>query len=613
MSNWIDKYKTLTISSYKHHILVTDPDSLFSYAELGQAFEDEGYSILVCKTDLDVRVKFEIHVKDSRDKYLIVAPEDYAPLPDIEAFVAFKRIGLVDVFSNLDAKAIKGLSFNALCVLSNIKSYEKLGFDRTLQYLLENLYSVDFNALIQAKSKELILIVLITVFLEKNAVNPPLVAFLMQMSKSYFPELAHKELTKSSLMGFIQEQWRCYLDNKKALVDFTDSTLIKHMGYLFVNEYLMPVKVSNDQYDEIPKALKIGAYVDKEAQIDNELESLIELIKLQIEDIEDNPDQWFKIIQPLAKAKLKSFLTSNIGLIEDYHKLEIAINNRFQHFIDNTYNNLYSLSGVIKPVVVSKILDHIYAQTMQKKALLVIDGMNYWQWLMLSNHLSDAGINITASASLAYIPTITAWSRQAIFRGEKPQLSESNSKEASHFKAYWLGKGVLDYQIAFKSFSVNEPLSVDDISTDVTHLGLVCNDLDDIMHGAIMGNKQLLASSEQWIKTSGIASLIGQLKSKGFKIFITADHGNIEASGIGNLTLSDKVGAKSRGKRHLYFSNETLCDEFFNQNPKLVLGRKRLSIYLKNQEAFTTVNTQVITHGGSHFWEVIVPFISIYE
>ena len=133
------------------------------------------------------------------------------------------------------------------------------------------------------------------------------------------------------------------------------------------------------------------------------------------------------------------------------------------------------------------------------------------------------------------------------------------------------------------------------------------------MHGSILGNSQLKTSTEQWIEKSKIIQSISALREKGFHIYITADHGNIEATGLKNLTLKEKVGTLSRGKRHLHFTNETIMENFLEQNTNLTLGKKGLSVYLKNQEAFTDENTQVITHGGSHLWEVIVPFISINE
>jgi hypothetical protein len=263
--------------------------------------------------------------------------------------------------------------------------------------------------------------------------------------------------------------------------------------------------------------------------------------------------------------------------------------------------------------VVSRILEHINAKPAKKKALLVIDGMNYWQWNILGKALSNADINFTSNASLAFIPTITAWSRQAIFKGDKPDLSADNSKEAKLFETYWLNQGVPSFQIDFKKFSVNDPIAIESITPDTTILGLVCNDLDDIMHGSILGNGQLKTSTEQWIVKSKIVNTISALKAKGFQVYITADHGNIEATGLKNLTLKDKLGALSRGKRHLHFTNETLLDSFMELNTNIEVGKKGLSLYLKKQEAFTTENSQVITHGGSHLWEVIVPFISINE
>ncbi|MCA6513731.1 MAG: BREX-3 system phosphatase PglZ [Chitinophagaceae bacterium] len=613
MSSWIDKYKKLVISSHKQHIIVADQDNLFEYAELRQTFESEGYTILSCKTGLAVRLVFELQVRDSENKYLIIAPAEYTPLPDIEMLVHFQAIGLPKLFPNLDAKAIKGLSFNALCLLSNIKPYEELSHDKSLKFLLENLYNVDFDTLTNNKAKERILNALITVLLEKNGINEPLTKFLTNISKPYFPALVSNGLNNANLVKFIQEQWQLYVASENSLLDFKEPLLNKSLGYLFAFEYILPIKVSPEKYNAFPKPLKIGVYVDEQGHNDNELEGLIEYLKQQLEIIEDIADQWFKIIQVLANAKLKYLLSGNELLKAEYQKIENTFNIRFQRFIDNTYGSLFSLSGVRKPVVVSRILEHINSKPAKKKALLVIDGMNYWQWNMLSKALSDASIGYSSNASLAFIPTITAWSRQAILKGDKPDFEEDNSKEAKLFESYWVNHGVPAYQISFKKFSVNEPLAIDDIPADTTMLGLVCNDLDDIMHGSILGNSQLKMSTEQWISKSKIVDSISALKTKGFQVYITADHGNVEANGLKNLTMKDKVGTLSRGKRHLHFTNETLLQGFIEQNPGLGIGKKGLSLYLKKQEAFTNENNQVITHGGSHLWEVIVPFISINE
>lgn len=611
MSNWVEKYKKLVISSHKRQLIVADLDNLFEYAELRQAFEEQGFKILECKTDLSVRLTFELQVRATNDKFLIIAPSSYFAPPDIEILVFFKAVGLTQLFPNLDAKAIKGLSFDGLCLLSNIKPYEDLSHEKTLKFLLENLYNVDFDTL--TYSKEKVMNALITVLLEKNGINQPLTKFLIQLSTPYFPDLISKELTGSNLVLFLQEQWSFFVNGQTTKLDFEDPLLNKSLGYLFAFEILKPIQIKDLKYKTFPKPLRIGVFVDVSGKNDDELEGITEYLKQQLEIIEDIADQWFKIIQVLASAKLKFLESTNDEIKRGYQKVESAFNIRFQRFIENTYGSLFSLSGVRKPIVVSRILEHINANPSERKALLVIDGMNYWQWQMLGKALSIEGITFSQGASLAFIPTITAWSRQAIFKGDKPDLNTDNSKEGKFFEEFWIKRGKPSFQILFKKFGVNIPLKIDHISGDTAYLGLICNDLDNIMHGSILGNHQLKASTEQWIFKSKIVELIKKLKSRGYQIYVTADHGNVEATGLKNLTLKDKVGALSRGKRHLQFTNETLMANFLGQNLDLEIGKKGLSVYLKNQEAFTDPDTQVITHGGSHIWEVIVPFICIDE
>src|SRR5205085_1977337 len=136
-----------------------------------------------------------------------VAPVGYKPLPDIGKKVHFQSIGLPQLFPNLDSSAIKGLSYNALCLLSNIRPYEELGQERTLKFLLENLYNVDFDTLTQSKPKERILNALITVLLERNGINQPLLQFLSKLSKPYLPSLLSIGLNKQNLITFLQQQW----------------------------------------------------------------------------------------------------------------------------------------------------------------------------------------------------------------------------------------------------------------------------------------------------------------------------------------------------------------------------------------------------------------------
>lgn len=258
-----------------------------------------------------------------------------------------------------------------------------------------------------------------------------------------------------------------------------------------------------------------------------------------------------------------------------------------------------------------RILEYIKSQPAKRKALLVIDGMNYWQWDLITNALPGNDLVITQGTSMAFIPTITAWSRQAIFKGAKPDLNPNNSKEAALFEDYWKRNGYSNYEIGFAKLGVNKNLDIETISESITMLGLVCTDLDDIMHGSILGDHQLKASAIEWIKQSHIVQQILTLHTLGFDIYITSDHGNIEAVGVKNIRVKEKVGALSRSKRHLYYENGTVLSTFQESNPNLEYGIKNTSVFLKDKTAFTEENSIVTTHGGSHLWEVLVPFITI--
>ena len=63
--------------------------------------------------------------------------------------------------------------------------------------------------------------------------------------------------------------------------------------------------------------------------------------------------------------------------------------------------------------------------------------MNFWQWEIIAGKLKEHGLEFKTHSTLAYLPSITAWSRQAIFKGDKPDLTKDNSKESDYFLQYW--------------------------------------------------------------------------------------------------------------------------------------------------------------------------------
>jgi len=121
MSDWVKKITEKLMPANTSRVLVVDADGLFSYTILQKAFIDAGYAIHSCKTALDVRRVFELELRGVGNKAILVVDFPYAPHPDMRGEVLATSIGYRDLFPYFDAAALKGLSYNALCTLNELK------------------------------------------------------------------------------------------------------------------------------------------------------------------------------------------------------------------------------------------------------------------------------------------------------------------------------------------------------------------------------------------------------------------------------------------------------------------------------------------------------------
>lgn len=298
-------------------------------------------------------------------------------------------------------------------------------------------------------------------------------------------------------------------------------------------------------------------------------------------------------------------------LWEDVKSEIEVINNFFQQHIELKYKaHIIPAAYAKKPSVVSKVLPFIQMNfsPKDKVALVVIDGMAFWQYLMLAAHFNDT-IEMTNEVIYSWIPSITQLSRQAIFRGDNPVSTyvQNPTNEAKLWKNFWNNKGVLEAQIAYEYNSLNQIEF-----TNINRLAYVDVSLDEKMH-ACSDYNDLFDLTQNWIENSEIIPNINRLISEDFTVFITTDHGNIQATGLNSLSHRQTLGTNksgSRSLRHLEYSETWLKDKFLNDNQdwKPFLGETVNTIFVKNDNAFTS-NQKIITHGGSHILEVLIPFI----
>lgn len=139
--------------------------------------------------------------------------------------------------------------------------------------------------------------------------------------------------------------------------------------------------------------------------------------------------------------------------------------------------------------------------------------------------------------------------------------------------------------------------------------------VDQIMHGMALGAAGMHNQVRQWVQQGYLANLIDLLLAQGFGLFLTADHGNIEAQGCGRP--SEGAIADLRGERVRVFSDDALRRRVHNQFPEarpwppLGLPEDYLALLAPGRTAFVRPEERIVSHGGLTVEEVVVPLVQI--
>jgi hypothetical protein len=369
---------------------------------------------------------------------------------------------------------------------------------------------------------------------------------------------------------------------------------------LFQNQPL--VVLNRKETQEFIEKLKAES---KSEEQEYDLDDFIKTLNVQLNEGTVN---WAVVSRIIAEGISK---TINTPKFEELYAQINKANAFFQKTLQASYHQTKNSSAVKKPRIVSKILDYLNFNFREEKiALIVVDGMALWQYELLKSKLPGLKHE---EVIYSWLPSITQLSRQAIFRGDTPQTDyrQGPASEEKLWKSYWKEKGCHEFEIAYQ----HEKTDFSNI-VSVSKLAIVLKDLDDKMHSS-SDYADLLMLTKNWIERSKIAQIVDELISKGFTVFVTADHGNIQAKGWRGLQGREKLGTNksgSRSERHIEYSEKWLSDEFMANNPEMgdSVVMEEQAIYFKTDLSFSNKES-LVTHGGAHLLEVLIPFVEIRD
>lgn len=582
MSRWFETIIQKVTPSTNKPIIVIDSQKYLEITEVQDRLTQEDYKLIFVKPGIQVRMEYELEVK-GREKTIIVITGKYPLVDDMKESAFVVDLKPKDIFRNFDENAISGLSFNALSTIDSLSIFNELSYEETIQFMLENLYGIDFQAWKLNKSKERCLAILISVYTNNEKPNKAINDFLENIGKPYFGTKVKDFSDKQKLLEFINAL-------KSEEINFENPMLAKEIANL-----------------KITGSIENNIESKQEKDLQKLINELFEFLTERIKTIGDQYKDWFEIAPKLGELGYAIFELNNKEYFDKYNEILNTINNRFQLFVNNHYDSLFSMSGLRYPITIDKVQDYIAASTKNNKiAFIVIDGMNYWQWTLLKLYLENEKLNVEEKTTLSWLPSITAWARQSIFAGKKPDLTITNRTEGDLFKKYWIDKHQKQtYQVSYEVVKNNEKIKVP--SSDVTVAGFVTNGLDELMHGNILGYEQLFINTKLWIEKSCICDAVKELRNAGYEVYISTDHGNIEAGLTLKLTAGQKTVMLSKSKRFVQFDTEEQAISFIENNKEYQLGKKDKSVYFRDTNGFGSSGEKVITHGGSHILELLIP------
>ena len=259
-----------------------------------------------------------------------------------------------------------------------------------------------------------------------------------------------------------------------------------------------------------------------------------------------------------------------------------------------------------------------------KVALIVVDGLALDQWIVLRDVLASQRpqYRFHEDVVFAWVPTITSVSRQSIFAGTPPLFFPSSilttHREKSLWTRFWMDQGLVAKEVDYAKGlgdGVYNDLPESLSQPGVRVLGLVVDKVDKIMHGMELGTAGMHNQVRQWASEGFMTQLLDMLFDCGFGVFLTSDHGNIEAQGCGRP--SEGAMADLRGERVRIYPDPTLRSRVKKSFPNAVewpavgLPENCLTLLAPDRSAFIREGERIVGHGGISLEEVIVPMVRI--
>jgi hypothetical protein len=674
MSSWRDQILKEFTPKVARLTLVADPDGLLLEEGILEGVRARGFELIPFEDHISFRYAYESKFRSrwDRGEHTDLVVVLHSPASDLsglpyDLLQAGRRLSfnLGDIFPNLSYPVITSLDRGDLEALYEAQKRHapgQLGNNATKEFVLRHVFEIAPELVKQPSD-------LLRVFLRRHyhgqhvpvILDERLIQLLRQNAafdnwplETIFPD-------REAFFTFLQERWPIFLDresakgssgvreNKKPYLSTTtravqtDGLAIEgpddlpfdhhdirvYIDNLFVEGLLHPVP--HDHAETLSKTwVGIGIKTAPTEDRSRRLGKLIDSLQTSVPADDAKYTEWLHFARGWAELVLILNEQSDAAIGETNEQaksLQSQVDAGFTAWLFKRYAGLVNLPPA-PPVMLHHLPRFLARQVGENRnvkiALIVVDGLAMDQWLVIRSALvsRESGFRFREQAIFAWIPSLTSVSRQAAFAGKAPiffpNSIQTTDKEPALLAQFWADQGLMPNEVIYMKGLGDGGL--ENVSEMLSHpkarvAGLVVDKVDKIMHGMEMGTAGMHNQVDQWARQPYLNTLLDMLLDRGFQVYLTSDHGNIEAQGCGRPV--EGAMADLRGERVRIYSDTVLrgkAKELFPSTFEWVpigLPEDYLALLAPARQAFVQEKQRTVSHGGISIEELIVPLIQI--
>lgn len=663
MSNWRDQILREFTPKVALLTLVADPDGLLLEEGVLAGIRERGFELIPFEDHIAFRYAYEAKFRSRWDRgeqtdlvvVLRSGASDLGSLP-YDLLQAGRRLSfnLGEIFPNLSYPIVTALDRGDLDALYEAQKRHApgvLGDNATKEFVLRHVFEIAPELI--RKPSDLLRVLLRRHYREQRI--PPLlddrfVQVLRQQDGFKDWPLETIIPDREAFFAFLQERWPIFLDRSvkqectgvreneepygfefpgPSDLPFDHDDIRVYIDNLFVEGLLH--SVPHDHADTLSKTwVGIGVQTAPTEDRSRRLGKLIDSLQTSIPADDAKHTDWFRFARGWAELVLlkNDQPDATLGETNEHaNSLQEEVDAGFAAWLFNRYAGLVNLPPV-PPVMLHHLPRFLARQAVEdrnvKIALIVMDGLAMDQWLVVRSALASKqpGFRFREQAVFAWIPSLTSVSRQATFAGKAPiffpNSIHTTDKESALWAQFWADQGFTPNEIVYiKGLGDG---SLESVSEALSHpkarvAGLVVDKVDKIMHGMEMGSAGMHNQVRQWSQQPYLKTLLDLLLDRDFRVFLTSDHGNIEARGCGRP--AEGAVADLRGERVRVYPDPVLRGKVKEGFPSAVewdpvgLPNDYLPLLAPPRQAFVNEKQRTVSHGGVSVEELIVPLVQI--